>query len=118
MTTARSENRISTLIISLLAVFITIGVAQITMSVKTAEMVRQNTERIQKINDDYTPLFVMQALIESNDLMMQEVVGIKEADQAKIKEVQRKYAELQKSVINHLSTMRGGKIVGNSYNVQ
>lgn len=118
MTTAKSEKGMSAFIITLLSVFITIGVAQITMSVKTAELVKQNTERIRKIDDDYTPLFVMQALIESNDLMMQEVVGIKEADQAKIKEVQRKYAELQKSVINHLSTMRGGKTVGNRYNVQ
>lgn len=104
--TQNSGKGLNGIVIALLSTFIIIGVAQLTLSAKTQEMVRQNTEKINKINNDYTPLFVINTIVESNNLMTQEIVGIREADKEKVKEVQKKYAELQKMVINELSNVR------------
>jgi hypothetical protein len=100
----------NTILVGLLSTFIVVGISQIVLSVKLQENLRYTQELVEKINDDYTPLFVMRTIVESNNLMTQEIVGIKEADQEKVKEVQRKYAELQKTVINELSSVRSAKV--------
>lgn len=105
----KKERTGNAILMTLLGTFIAVGVTQIILSARLQENLSYTQEVVQKINDDYTPLFVISAIVESNNLMTQEIVGIKEADQEKVKEVQRKYADLQKMVIQNLSTVRGVK---------
>lgn len=107
--TIKRERTGNAILMTLLGTFIAVGVTQIILSARLQANLEYTQETVRKINDDYTPLFVMDAIVESNNLMTQEIVGIKEADQAKVKEVQKKYAELQKMVIQQLSTVRGAK---------
>ena len=83
--------------------------AQVTLSATI--MTRQNAteELARKINDDYTPMFVVQAIVESNNLMTQEIVGIREADIEKVRAIQAKYIDLQKMVIQQMSHSRSVK---------
>jgi len=97
---------VTNLLIGLLATFLVIGVAQVTMSVTLKAEQAHIREQVQKINNDYTPMFVVQAIVESNNLMTQEIVGIREGDQAKVRAVQRKYADLQTMIIQQMSHTR------------
>jgi hypothetical protein len=104
--TESKERSISNLLIGLLATFLVIGIAQVTLTVTLKENLNQTREQVQKINNDYTPMFVVQAIVESNNLMTQEIVGIREGDREKVLEVQQKYANLQNLVIQQMSKTR------------
>jgi flagellar basal body-associated protein FliL len=95
------------IIIALLSVFIGVGITQITLSIKLTVAQNNLEERVQKINDDYTPLFVIDAILESNQLMTKELIGIKENDQDKVRQIQNEYFSFQRKVISSLAKKRG-----------
>ncbi len=105
--TNKGDRTANAILMGLLGTFIAVGVTQVVISAKLQENLRFTQETVKKINDDYTPMFVIEAIVESNNLMTQEIVGIKEGDQAKVREVQKKYADLQKMVITQMSKTRG-----------
>jgi len=104
--TESKERSISNLLIGLLATFLVIGIAQVTLTITLKENLNHTQQQVQKINDDYTPMFVVEAIVESNNLMTQEIVGIREGDARKVRDVQKKYADLQKLVIENMSRSR------------
>lgn len=91
------------ILIAILALFIAQVTLTASLGVKQIEMERS----IQRINNDYTPLFVMEAVVESNQLMIQEIIAIKEGDKEKVKETQDKYFDFQKKVLSALARKRG-----------
>jgi len=73
--------------------------------------VDQNKDSIKFLSKDYTPLWTLQALQSNNDYMVQEIAatfGATEPDKAKIKDIQKKYADFQKWVVNNIAQQRSG----------
>jgi len=73
--------------------------------------VSDNKDRIDFLSKDYAPLWIMQEMQQNNDYMVQEIsatFGATEPDKVKIKEIQKKYADFQKWVVNNIAASRGG----------
>lgn len=81
-------------------------IAQIGLTASVMTQQKHTAEQVQKINDDYTPMFVVEAIVESNNLMTQEIVGIREGDAVEVRVVQKKYADFQKMIIQNMSHTR------------
>jgi len=88
------------------SVFVAISVVSVLVA-----NVKQNTVRIEKVGRDYAPLWVFQDLQRNNNYMVLEIAatfGAGKEDEAKLKELQKKYADFQANVINKIAEIRGG----------
>jgi hypothetical protein len=92
--------------IIIMSALLVAGIAQITVSTTLVERMREAQAQIDRINRDYTPMFVVNAIIESNYYRSDEIMAVLKNDPDAVKEVQRKYAEFQLSLTKMLSSHR------------
>ncbi len=106
--TPAKESNLSKILLVILSAFLATGIAQIILTANLSAKQTEMDKRIQKINDDYTPLFVMEAIIQSNQLMASQIVGVKEGDEERVRQIQEQYFQLQRDVMAALARKRGG----------
>ncbi len=106
--TPSKESNFSKIIIAFLSVFVAAGITQVVLTANLSARQLETEKMIRKINDDYTPLFVMDAIIRSNQLMASQIVGVKEGDEEKVRQIQEQYFQLQRDVMAALARKRGG----------
>lgn len=98
------------ILIAILALF----VAQVTLTASLGVKQIEMEKHIQTINNDYTPLFVMEAVVESNQLMVEEIIAVKEGDKEAVQEIQQKNFDFQRRVLSALARKRGGEVTSPS----
>lgn len=105
MTESKRKDFIEKATIAILGVMMTAGVLQISLTATLSQRLKQAEERIDTINRDYTPFFVVDAIIESNHYRADEIIAAINKDPEKVLEIQKKYNEMQSTLIKRLSDL-------------
>jgi hypothetical protein len=72
-------------------------------------MVRETNRKTEKMWSDYVPVVLLEGMTENSNYQIEEIVAtIKGADREKIKEINEKYYDFQKLMLNVLQKQRGG----------
>ena len=69
--------------------------------------IKENTAKINFVAKDYVPMWFLEGLQKNNDYKTQEIIAVLRSDDAKIKEINEKYIDFQKTMLNNLANMRG-----------
>jgi hypothetical protein len=70
--------------------------------------IREVTRRTDYIWKDYVPMWFMDGMIKNNDYKTEEIVSTLKGDDAKVKEINKKYIDFQTIMLNNMIQMRGG----------
>ena len=70
--------------------------------------VEEDNKRIDYITKDYVPLWFMEGMIQNQNYQTEEIVATLRGESGKVKEINLKYIEFQKTMLNNLSKARGG----------
>ena len=70
--------------------------------------ITDNKEKVVTMWNDYVPMWFLEGLTQNTNYQTQEIIATMQGDQAKVKEINTKYIEFQKTMINNMIKMRGG----------
>ena len=72
-------------------------------------MVKESNRKMERMWGDYVPVVLLEGMVENSNYQIEEVVAtIKGVDRAKIEEINNKYSDFQKTMLNILQKQRGG----------
>lgn len=82
------------------ASFLGIGSVQLINFGQVREQTIDNTERIERIQNDYIPYFAVQYIVESNQKLMNLLTAIESKDDPRYREAMKEWNDLQRMVIS------------------
>jgi hypothetical protein len=106
MASENSSNRSS--LINTIIVIVLQGITLVGITTNTI-MVKENNRKTERMWSDYVPMVLLEGMIENSNYQIEEIVAtINGIDKAKIKEINEKYYDFQKLMLNVLQKQRGG----------
>lgn len=67
-----------------------------------------NEKRLENVMRDYAPMWFLEGLIKNMNYQTEEIVATMKGDKSRIKEINEKYLEFQKTMLNNMIQIRGG----------
>ena len=75
----------------------------------TALMIQETNRKTERMWSDYVPVVLLEGMTENSNYQIEEIVAtIKGVDREKIAQINKKYYEFQKTMLNVLQKQRGG----------
>jgi hypothetical protein len=106
MASENSSNRSS--LINTIIVIVLQGITLVGITTNTI-MVKENNRKTERMWSDYVPMVLLEGMIENSNYQIEEIVAtINGIDKVKIKEINEKYYDFQKLMLNVLQKQRGG----------
>jgi hypothetical protein len=90
------------------AAFMGFGSVQLISFGKMKNQLEDTIERINFISKDYVPMWYLEGIQINTNYQTQEIVATIKGDGAKVKDINEKYLEFQKIMLNNFIQMRGG----------
>jgi hypothetical protein len=86
-----------------------VGVAINSSAIKNqSDDMVEASAKLNFVSKDYVPMWFLEGLQKNNDYKTQEIIAVLQGDDVKIKEINEKYIDFQRTMLNNLSQMRGG----------
>jgi hypothetical protein len=73
-----------------------------------AELAKESFRKVDMVYNDYVPMWFMEGLQRSTNYQTEEIIATIKGDMSKVKEINNKYMEFQRMMLNNLAQMRGG----------
>lgn len=101
-------NQLLKVVYGLVIVIIGAGAIQFVTFGELKSDVKNNIARTDYIWKEFVPTMFLEGFAQNQNYQTQEIVATLTGDKAKVKEINDKYIEFQKTMINNLIQMRGG----------
>lgn len=92
----------------LLTGFLATGGAMLVSFGSVKATVDEDTKKIEYIQRDYIPFWFLEGMIQNQNYQTEEIVATIKGDNEKVREINSKYVDFQKTMLNNLSKARGG----------
>ena len=92
----------------IITTFLGFGGVQILTFGQIKHQVEINTEKLDFVERDYVPAWFLEGMIQNMNYQTEEIVASLNGDNKKVKEINTKYIEFQKTMLNNLIKYRGG----------
>jgi len=89
-------------------IMITIFVAQLSVFGAMTANVKNDHKMLNAISRDYVPAWFLEGMYDNMTYQTEEIVATLNGNSEKIKEINDKYIDFQKNMLNNLIKMRGG----------
>ena len=73
-----------------------------------AELAKESFIKVDMVYRDYVPMWFMEGLQRNTNYQTEEIIATMKGDISKVKEINNKYMEFQRTMLNNLAQMRGG----------
>jgi hypothetical protein len=70
--------------------------------------IKENSDKINFVSKDYVPMWFLEGLQKNNDYKTEEIIAVIKGDEVNVKEINAKYIDFQKTMLNNMASMRGG----------
>lgn len=93
---------------ALIVAILAAGAVQFITFGEVKSQVSFNTGRLNTVWKDYIPTMFLEGFVQNQNYQTEEIVATMEGDKARIREINKKYLDFQKTMINQMIQMRGG----------
>jgi hypothetical protein len=104
----KKYNRLMNVIYGLMIAIVGAGAVQFITFGEVKSQVKTSAKQIDFIGKDYIPTMFLEGFAKNQNYQTEEIVATIKGDHEKIKEINEKYIDFQKTMINSLIQMRGG----------
>jgi hypothetical protein len=104
----KKYNRLMNIIYGLIVAIVSAGAIQFISFGEAKAQIRINTEKLLFIDRNYVPTVFLDGFVQNQNYQTQEIVATIHGDPIKIKEINDKYLEFQKTMINQMIKFRDG----------
>jgi hypothetical protein len=105
-------HRLVVLFVSIGVVFVSaaliVGATQIAKTAAMEKQIETNTALLKMVSSDYLPMWFMEGIQKNSDYKTEEIVATLQGDKSKVRDINAKYQDFQKTMINDLIRIRGG----------
>lgn len=74
----------------------------------TKNQVEINTKKLDFVSRDYVPAWFLEGMFQNTTYQTEEIVATLKGENDKVKEINKKYLDFQKTMLNNLIQYRGG----------
>lgn len=83
------------------------GANLVGVAVNRSDIVHDN-KKVEVMWSEYVPMWFLEGITQNTNYQTEELIATIQGDQTKVKEINAKYIEFQKTMINNMIKMRGG----------
>ena len=88
--------------------FMGLGAMQLVSFGKMKNQMEDTIDRLNFISKDYVPMWYLEGMQINMNYQTEEIIATIKGDGEKVKEINKKYLEFQKIMLNNFIQMRGG----------
>jgi len=109
MTEDKRYNFLTWIVGIIFAVFVGVGGVSLISFGHMKHEVEDIIESVNFISRDYVPMWYLEGLQKNTNLQTEEIVATIKEDNEKVKEINEKYLQFQKTMLNNFIQTRGGR---------